>query len=83
MELKNVRRGRIGEYTEMYPQAVFTEIDPAAVFNPLWDHPADCAFPSATQNEINGLDAQNLVHGGVYVISEGAAEHAFNARSHR
>ena len=72
MELKNIRRGRIGAYTETYPQAIFTASDPAAVFNPLWDHPADCAFPSATQNEINGLDAQNLVDGGVYVISEGA-----------
>ena len=32
----------------------------------------DCAFPSATQNEINGKDAQNLVKNGVYVVSEGA-----------
>jgi glutamate dehydrogenase (NADP+) len=38
----------------------------------LWDHKADCAFPSATQNEINGKDAQNLINNGVYVVSEGA-----------
>jgi glutamate dehydrogenase (NADP+) len=40
--------------------------------NPLWNHKADCAFPSATQNEINGRDANNLVKNGVYVVSEGA-----------
>ena len=38
----------------------------------LWDHEADCAFPSATQNEINARDAQNLVDNGVDVVSEGA-----------
>jgi glutamate dehydrogenase (NADP+) len=40
--------------------------------NPLWDHKAQCAFPSATQNEINAKDAQNLLKNGVYVVSEGA-----------
>ncbi|MCO6450948.1 MAG: NADP-specific glutamate dehydrogenase [Caldilineales bacterium] len=72
MQLKNVRRGRIREYAEKYPQAIYKEVSLADDFNPLWDHPADCAFPSATQNEINGKDAQNLVNNGVYVISEGA-----------
>jgi glutamate dehydrogenase (NADP+) len=38
----------------------------------LWDHEADCAFPSATQNEINAKDAQNLLDNGVYVVTEGA-----------
>ena len=41
-------------------------------YNPLWNHKADCAFPSATQNEINALDGKNLVDNGVYVIAEGA-----------
>jgi glutamate dehydrogenase (NADP+) len=36
-------------------------------YNPLWNHKADCAFPSATQNEINAKDAENLVKNGVYV----------------
>jgi len=72
MELKNVRRGRIKEYTDKYKNAVYTAIDANADFNPLWNHKADCAFPSATQNEINANDAQNLVKNGVYVISEGA-----------
>jgi len=72
MDLKNVRRGRIKEYVDKYPNAVYMPIDPALDVNPLWAHKADCAFPSATQNEINAVDAQNLMDGGVYVISEGA-----------
>lgn len=72
MELKNVRRGRIREYAEKFPRAVYTPADPALDHNPLWDHPADCAFPCATQNEINGKDAQNLVKNGVFLVAEGA-----------
>ncbi len=72
MELKNIRRGRIKEYAEKYSSAVYTPLDPASDFNPLWNHKAACAFPSATQNEINGKDAQNLLNNGVYVVSEGA-----------
>jgi glutamate dehydrogenase (NADP+) len=72
MDLKNVRRGRIKEYTEKYRTATFTPIDPKSGHNPLWDHKADCAFPSATQNEINGEDAANLLRNGVYVVGEGA-----------
>ena len=70
--LKNIKRGRIKEYVEKYPEAVYTELDPLAKFNPLWDTKADCAFPSATQNEINGLDAANLIKNGVSLVSEGA-----------
>jgi glutamate dehydrogenase (NADP+) len=72
MDLKNIHRGRIKEYTDKYKSAVYTSIDPNAEFNPLWNHKADCAFPSATQNEINGKDAANLLKNGVYVVSEGA-----------
>src|SRR5210317_1862206 len=70
--LKNVRRGRISEYAEKFSSAVHTEIDPALDYNPLWDHKADCAFPSATQNEINAKDAQNLINNGIFLVSEGA-----------
>ncbi len=70
--LKNVRRGRIKEYTEKYPEAVYAEADAALDHNSLWDHKADCAFPSATQNEINAKDAQNLIGNGVKLVSEGA-----------
>jgi len=72
MDLKNVRRGRIREYVERYPRATFTPADPAAESNPLWTVPADCAFPSATQNEITEKDAINLLSGGVFVVAEGA-----------
>ncbi|MCP4373516.1 MAG: NADP-specific glutamate dehydrogenase [Deltaproteobacteria bacterium] len=70
--LKNVRRGRIEEYAKKYSSAVYTPVDPAIDYNPLWNHKADCAFPSATQNEINGKDAQNMVNNGVMLVSEGA-----------
>ncbi len=70
--LKNVRRGRIEEYVQKYSSAVYTPVDPADDHNPLWNHKADCAFPSATQNEINAKDAQNLVNNGVILVSEGA-----------
>ncbi len=72
MDLKNVRRGRIKEYAEKFKSATFIAVDPKLDFNPLWDHKATCAFPSAVQNEINGKDARNLLANGVYVVSEGA-----------
>ena len=72
MDLKNVRRGRISEYADKFKGAVFTKADPTLDHNPLWNHKAECAFPSATQNEINGKDAANLLKNGVYVVCEGA-----------
>jgi glutamate dehydrogenase (NADP+) len=72
MDLKNVRRGRIREYADKFKDVVYTPVDPRAEHNPLWDHRADCAFPSATQNEINAKDAANLLQNGVFVVSEGA-----------
>lgn len=72
MHLKNIKRGRIREYLEEYPQAVYTEIDPGLDHNPIWTHRADCAMPSATQNEIIEKDALNLVNNGVRLVCEGA-----------
>jgi glutamate dehydrogenase (NADP+) len=72
MDLKNERRGRIMAYADRFPAASFTPADPSDDHNALWEVPADCAFPSATQNEINGKDAANLIGGGVRVVSEGA-----------
>jgi len=72
MDLKNVRRGRIAEYADKFKGAVYTSTDSTLDYNPLWDHKAECAFPSATQNEINEKDADNLLKNGVYVVSEGA-----------
>lgn len=71
-ELKNIRRGRVSEYADKYPDAVYHDLSPQDDSNPLWNHKADCAFPSATQNEINVQDANNLVNNGVMLISEGA-----------
>jgi len=72
MDLKNVKRGRIKEYADKFKGVVYTAVDAKLGYNPLWNHKADCAFPSATQNEINGKDAENLLKNGVYVIGEGA-----------
>ena len=71
LELKNVRRGRIREYAEKFPGAIYTPAVPSD-HNPLWSVPADCAFPSATQNEIGAKDARSLVDGGVTLVAEGA-----------
>jgi len=72
MELKNFKRGRIKEYADKYPGAVYTPVDPSLDYNPLWSHKADGAFPSATQNEVNAKDAKNLVSNGIKFVSEGA-----------
>jgi glutamate dehydrogenase (NADP+) len=72
MELKNERRGRIKDYADEFKGVVYTPVDPSLDHNPLWNYKADCAFPGATQNEINAMDAQNLLRNGVYVVCEGA-----------
>lgn len=66
MELKNIERGRIKEYVEEYPNAVYH-----AGERP-WGEKADIAMPCATQNEINGEQAQTLVDNGIFCVSEGA-----------
>ncbi len=72
MELKNVRRGRISQYSEQFKKAIFMPTDLKLGYNPLWNVKADCAFPSATQNEINAKDATNLINNGIKVVAEGA-----------
>src|ERR1035437_407558 len=72
LDLKNVRRGRIQEYADRFKGSHFTPADPRLDHNPLWNIKADCAFPSATQNEINGKDAANLLRNGIKVVSEAA-----------
>ena len=72
MQLKNVRRGRISEYVEQYKSAVYVAADASLDHNPLWTYDADCAFPCATQNELNGKDARTLIDNGVKVVCEGA-----------
>ena len=72
MELKNQKRGRIREYSDHFKKAIFMPTDLKLDHNPLWAIKGDCAFPSATQNEINAKDAANLIKGGCKVVSEGA-----------
>jgi glutamate dehydrogenase (NADP+) len=72
MDLKNERRGRIKEYADKYKGVSYVPLDPKLDYNPLWAHKADCAFPSATQNEVNGKDAANLLKSGVFVVGEAA-----------
>jgi len=72
LDLKNVRRGRIKEYADKFKSAKYTPANTSLDHNPLWDMKADCAFPSATQNEINAKDAANLLKNGVYLVCEGA-----------
>lgn len=77
MELKNVRRGRIKEFGEHFQRdgVVYIAVNASELNgrpHPQWDHKADCAFPSATQNEVLLADADNLVKNGVWLVSEGA-----------
>jgi len=65
LELKNVRRGRIKEYAEEFGVEYHPGGQP-------WEIPAEVAFPSATQNEIDGDEAKFLVDNGCFVVSEGA-----------
>jgi len=71
--LKNIRRGRIKDYVEKYPSAVYTEADYSLDYNPVWGHRAVCAFPCATQNEINDKDAYNLINNNIKLVCEGAS----------
>jgi glutamate dehydrogenase (NADP+) len=65
LELKNVKRGRIKEYADKFGAQYIDGQRP-------WGVPCQCAFPSATQNEITGEDAATLIKNGCYVVSEGA-----------
>ncbi|MDP6985895.1 MAG: NADP-specific glutamate dehydrogenase [Candidatus Thalassarchaeaceae archaeon] len=72
MDLKNNRRGRIKEYAENFDGVEFTESKPEPNLNQLWSTKVDVALPCATQNEINGDEANMLVDGGVIAVAEGA-----------
>ena len=72
LELKNVKRGRIRDYSDHYKKAIFMPTDMKLEHSPLWNIKADCAFPSATQNEITAKDAANLIKNGIKLVAEGA-----------
>ncbi|MCB0497529.1 MAG: NADP-specific glutamate dehydrogenase [Cyclobacteriaceae bacterium] len=71
-ELKEVKRGRIKEYADKYPSAEYHAVEKGATSNPLWSIKAECAFPCATQNEVNVEDAQHMIDNGVMLLAEGA-----------
>jgi glutamate dehydrogenase (NADP+) len=71
MDLKNVRRGRIKEYADKF-KCTYQAIKPGEDHNSLWKIKADCAFPCATQNEVNEKDATNLATNKVMLLGEGA-----------
>jgi glutamate dehydrogenase (NADP+) len=72
LELKNVKRGRIRDYADRYKKAIFMPTDVQLEHSPLWNIKADCAFPSATQNEITAKDAANMIKNGIKLVAEGA-----------
>lgn len=79
MDLKNNRRGRISEYAEKFSGATYHEGETP------WTVPCDIALPCATQNELDGKDAESLIKNGCICVAEGAnmpstpeAIHAFN-----
>ncbi|MBP7793060.1 MAG: NADP-specific glutamate dehydrogenase [Candidatus Goldbacteria bacterium] len=67
MELKNVKRGRIKEYADKFKCEYYPD-------KKVWELgiKADCAFPSATQNEINGEEAKKMLDSGITLVAEGA-----------
>jgi len=65
LDLKNIRRGRIKEYAEKFGAEYLEGKRP-------WGIKCDCAFPSATQNEIDGEDAKTLLKNGCILVAEGA-----------
>ncbi len=72
MDLKNARRGRISEYVTKFSSATFTPSAPEPSSNELWGVNVDVALPCATQNEVNGAEAQMLVDNKVIAVAEGA-----------
>src|SRR5690606_8571373 len=65
-QIKEVRRGRIAEYAAHHKHARYTP------GGNIWDIPCDVALPCATQNELNGKDASQLVKNGCIAVGEGA-----------
>lgn len=66
MDLKNVRRGRVREMADKFSGIQYHE------GASIWNVPCDIAMPCATQNEVNGDEARELVKNGCYCVSEGA-----------
>lgn len=72
-QVKEVERARLTRYAELVPTAQYTPVDkyPAGKHQ-VWTYNVDCAFPCATQNELNEEDAKTLLANGCKVVAEGA-----------
>lgn len=72
-QVKEVERARLTRYAELVPTAQYTPVDkyPAGKHQ-VWTYNVDCAFPCATQNELNEEDAKTLLVNGCKVVAEGA-----------
>ncbi len=72
-EIKLQRRESLEKYLDLHPEAIYTKIeDYPEGGHEVWQIPCDCAFPCATQNELNEIDAKTLVENGCISVSEGA-----------
>lgn len=72
-QLKEVEYACLSSYVKHHPDAVYTPVSEYPVGrNHVWSVPCQVAFPSATQNELNGDDAEVLLKNGCICISEGA-----------
>ena len=72
MDLKNNRRGRISEYADNFDGVQYNPSEPEPTPNGLWGVNVDIALPCATQNELNGSEAEMLVANKVIAVAEGA-----------
>jgi len=66
-EIKEVKRGRIKEYLETYPETTYVENCKG-----IWENKCDIALPCATQNDITLESAKKIVENGVFAVGEGA-----------
>ena len=66
-EIKEVKRARIKTYLDYVPSAKYVEGCAG-----IWTVPCDIALPCATQNELDGASAQELVKNGCFAVAEGA-----------
>lgn len=72
-QVKEVERARLTRYAELVPTAQYTPVDKYPAGKHLvWTYNVDCAFPCATQNELNEEDAKTLLANGCKVVAEGA-----------
>jgi len=72
-DLKLNRRGSLTEYTKEHADAIYTPVEEYPEGgHEVWNIPCDCAFPSATQNELTEIDAKHLIENGCISVSEGA-----------